>query len=586
VQHRSGTVIDRMRRLHLSQLQLIVLALLALALPFELKTPIVSLGPFAITNVEAILYTVIVLWIVSITQTRRMQWTLAHSAVVIWLIVQVIAAVLAPVEREAAIKFALRSAGGVLLFFIAAEWIRTHRRAAAIMSAIALGAVVSAFAGWLEVQSGTAQTALTIFKTQTTLVGGQVRASGTFQYANTAAMYWEAALPILIAVGVWWSIASARRRWISFTLAASVIVIEAIILSSSRAALISTALSLLILIGFDRASSIRSGIGRPAALALIVLVGLIGVQFIANPLLAARLRSENDDSWFQAAIQPQDTILSAPAGETITQTVIITNTSVRTWPTADARPVYLSYHWIQPATRRVLILDGARTRLPHDLPPGESTTVSARVEVPAMAGTLTLQWDLVQENVTWFGERGSAVIDVPVEVTAARVSTETTAVAMLAELGSTSSPPRSELWRAGVQMWQTYPLLGVGPDNFRHVYGTYLGQAEFDNRITANSWYVEVLATTGLIGVLAGMLLVVAAVLLLRRNWHRLTARSTRALALGLSVALLTFFVHGFVDYFLEFTPTYGLFWLMAGLLIGLLTGLMDDEVAGTTDRI
>jgi O-antigen ligase len=197
-----------------------------------------------------------------------------------------------------------------------------------------------------------------------------------------------------------------------------------------------------------------------------------------------------------------------------------------------------------------------------------------------------LQWDLVQENVTWFGERGSAVIDVPVEVTAARALTETTAVAMPAELGSTSSPTRSELWRAGVQMWLTYPLLGVGPDNFRHVYGTYLGQTEFDDRITANSWYVELLATTGLMGVMAGMLLVVAAALLLRRNWRRLTTHSTRALVLGLSVALLTFFVHGLVDYFMEFTPTYGLFWLIAGLLIGLLTGLTDDEVAGTTDRL
>ncbi len=101
-----------------------------LALPFELKTPIVSLGPIVITNVEVILYALIVLWIVRRAAPRRIHWTLAHSAVLAWLIVQFLAAIFAPIEREAAIKFALRSAGGALLFFIAADWTRSSRRVA------------------------------------------------------------------------------------------------------------------------------------------------------------------------------------------------------------------------------------------------------------------------------------------------------------------------------------------------------------------------------------------------------------------------------------------------------------------------
>ena len=84
-----------MRSLRLSQLQLIVLALLALLLPFELKTPIVSPGPIAITNVEVILYAVIVLWIGGVIQARRIHWTVAHSAVALWLIVQFAAALFA-----------------------------------------------------------------------------------------------------------------------------------------------------------------------------------------------------------------------------------------------------------------------------------------------------------------------------------------------------------------------------------------------------------------------------------------------------------------------------------------------------------
>jgi hypothetical protein len=123
------------------------LALFAALLPFELKTPIVSLGPIVITNVEVLLYALIGWWILGLLRTRRIHWTIAHTVVLAWLIIQFSAAILAPVEREAAIKFALRSTGGAAVFFIATEWVRAGRGTIWIMSAVAIGAVISAFAG-------------------------------------------------------------------------------------------------------------------------------------------------------------------------------------------------------------------------------------------------------------------------------------------------------------------------------------------------------------------------------------------------------------------------------------------------------
>ncbi len=153
------------------------------------------------------------------------------------------------------------------------------------------------------------------------------------------------------------------------------------------------------------------------------------------------------------------------------------------------------------------------------------------------------------------------------------------------QLSDTSSPPRAELWRAGVQMWLSHPLLGIGPDNFRHVYGQYLGQTTFDDRITANSWFVELLATTGLVGLIAWLLIPAALFVSARRQWRTL-AQTDRVLVIGLGAALLAFFLHGFVDYFMEFTPTYGLFWLIVGLLVGVLMGRHDVEVMGLFDRV
>lgn len=568
-----------------SRLHWLGLALFAAALPVELKTPIVSLGPIAITNVELLLYALIVWWIAGVLGARRLHWTLVHSAVLAWLIVQFSAAIVAPLERDAAIKFALRSAGGAAVFFIAAEWIRAGRGAAWVMSSLAVGAAIAAFVALLEVQSGAVQGALLAFKTQPTLVGGQARASGTFQYANTAAMYWEAALPIILAAGAWWSIERLRRREIALALAASVLVIDAIILSASRAAVVGAGIALGTLVIADRISSTRSGVGMSAGISLIALSVIAGVQVIVDPVFTARLRSESDDSWFRAAIQAARAELIASAGDVFTTTVTVTNTGVRAWPAGGIRPVNVSYHWIQPDSRRVLIVDGERTPLPRDLAPGESAAVSALVKVPPITGTLLLQWDLVQEDVTWFSERGSAVSGVTVQVMPAREYQSVAIAPLRSQLRDTSSPPRLELWRAGVQMWLSYPLLGIGPDNFRHEYGWYLGRAVFDDRITANSWYIELLATTGIAGLASWLFIPAAMILLARRRWRTLPPRE-RLLAGGLGVALLTFFLHGTVDYFMEFTPTYGLFWLIAGLLVGLLTGTRDVEFAGTTDRV
>ena len=134
-------------------------------------------------------------------------------------------------------------------------------------------------------------------------------------------------------------------------------------------------------------------------------------------------------------------------------------------------------------------------------------------------------------------------------------------------------------------MWLRYPLLGSGPDNFRHLYGQYLGQTAFDDRITANSWYVELLATTGIIGLIAWMLIPAALMVITWRQW-RFLPPGTRLLFIGLATALIAFFLHGAVDYFMEFTPIYGLFWLILGLMVGVLTGIQDVEVVGSSDRI
>jgi O-antigen ligase len=115
-------------------------------------------------------------------------------------------------------------------------------------------------------------------------------------------------------------------------------------------------------------------------------------------------------------------------------------------------------------------------------------------------------------------------------------------------------------------LWRERPLLGVGPDNFRRRYEDVIGLAPngrpySDTRIHANNLYLETLADLGLAGIAALAWLAMGLLRALRDS-----AAAGRLASLGSGVAAAAFFVHGGIDYFLEFTPLFGLFWLLLGL--------------------
>jgi O-antigen ligase len=120
------------------------------------------------------------------------------------------------------------------------------------------------------------------------------------------------------------------------------------------------------------------------------------------------------------------------------------------------------------------------------------------------------------------------------------------------------------LWRAAARLLATRPLLGIGLDNFRLLYGRYAGLPGADPRVHTNNMYFELLVGGGLVGALAfGWLLWRARAMFAAA----LRADAPRpAIAIGLVAAGVAILLHGLVDCFLSFTPTYVLFGLTAGL--------------------
>ena len=78
--------------------------------------------------------------------------------------------------------------------------------------------------------------------------------------------------------------------------------------------------------------------------------------------------------------------------------------------------VRLGYRWWWPRSPLPVAGSSARADLQRPLPPGESATLTLLVTAPAAAGSYTLQFDLVQEFVSWFEAKGAAQLVVPVRV--------------------------------------------------------------------------------------------------------------------------------------------------------------------------
>jgi hypothetical protein len=575
------------------------LALLALALPFELVKPVGRIGPLQLTSAEVFLYVALALSAAAIAvevlpDWKRLPWrriAAHHGGVALFAIVLLLSAARAPIGRPDAIKFALRNVGGVALYVAAANILRTPAGALTSALTMAIGAVVAASLMWAEFHLPGASAALVPFHAASFDVFGLPRASGPFQYPNIAAMYLEGVLAIVLVSG---AALDARRgqgakvgkAWSIVALALALVLVEALALTASRAGMLAAG-AVLVAVGLH--AVIRKTPARwqaPAALAVLGVVAVLSTT--AGSLAGLRLKFWNDDVWYRSVITPAGTIPDAIAPATDTTVDIdVRNTGVRLWPASGPKPVTLSYHWRDDATGRMAVFDGVRTHLPHDIAPGAAIRLPARIRAPAETGRYRLHLELVHEEITWFGQQGDPGYDAIVEVRGqAAPTTPRPAPAPLAIAEApTERVSRTMLWRAAVMTWREHPLLGIGPDNFRHTYNRFLGLSRPDERLHANNLYFETLASLGLAGVLALALVIAGFVGATRRALRQHGAASVAGLiAVAAAAGLGAYLVHGLFDYFLEFTPTYALFWLLAGMLAGLASDPRHPHRAGVLE--
>jgi hypothetical protein len=99
-----------------------------------------------------------------------------------------------------------------------------------------------------------------------------------------------------------------------------------------------------------------------------------------------------------------------PKGEQLQLSVLIRNAGDTLWPgcerSAGKFQINLGSHWLN-ANGQVASQEEGRSPIPADLAPGQEITLSFAVAAPAEPGLYVLEFDMVQEGVSWFGLKGS-----------------------------------------------------------------------------------------------------------------------------------------------------------------------------------
>ena len=572
------------------------LMLVAAVSPFERPLPGALFGVTFTTLELSVAAALAAAAIAALRDPSTFEWRTPITSPALALFACMVASSLAaPEYRANALRFSGRCAAAILLFTVVANAARSDRSARALV-AVLLGAasMVGAIAVLELAQVPAVLDGLTLFRPGFHVVGGQLRATSTFFYPTITSMYLE----VVFALGLMWigshptaqsprgggpashptaqsprggGPASSRLAFAALVLAGA-----GIIATFTRSGLITVAISVLTYGGVMYFKRRRWG-NEHTKLAVLATILIALVMVSRSPqMLVTRMSNELSQDWYGAAYDVPGTVTMRP-GSFNDVPVTLSNRGWLTWQSSqcgvsDARTLRvgvkspsfaLSYHWLSLDTEEVVIYDGLRTPFPHPVDPGNDIEMQARVRAPGYPGTYVLVWDVVQEHRTWLSLEG---------VLPGRTIAKVEGEAVTPPLPTrgrmpvgTLRMPRSVLWSTALDISRDHPVLGIGPDNYRLVYGPRLGLAAWDTRVHTNNTYLEILVGAGLAGFAALLWLLFAGA---RFTWALVASATSDSISpiAATAAACVAIAAHGMVDSFLTFTSTYVVFALAAGL--------------------
>ncbi len=140
-----------------------------------------------------------------------------------------------------------------------------------------------------------------------------------------------------------------------------------------------------------------------------------------------------------------------------------------------------------------------------------------------------------------------------------------------------SNLERLNRWAAAFRMFKEKPVFGFGPGTYMFKYAPFQNSSQrtvistnFGDLGNAHSEYIGPLAESGLLGSLSFILIGIIAIYRGYKIYNRIVEKHLKIVVLTSMMALITYFIHGFLNNFLDTDKASSLFWGFIAMIVSL----------------
>lgn len=138
-----------------------------------------------------------------------------------------------------------------------------------------------------------------------------------------------------------------------------------------------------------------------------------------------------------------------------------------------------------------------------------------------------------------------------------------------------SNLERINRWKSAIRMFEEKPFWGWGPGTYMFNYAPF--QISYEKTIistnagdmgNAHSEYIGPLSESGVLGTLSLLLIILMTIITAVRTYYRLRDKELKALLLSLFLGLVTYYLHGFLNNFLDTDKISAPFWGFMAIIV------------------
>jgi len=140
-----------------------------------------------------------------------------------------------------------------------------------------------------------------------------------------------------------------------------------------------------------------------------------------------------------------------------------------------------------------------------------------------------------------------------------------------------SNLERLNRWSCAWRMFKEKPVFGWGPGVYMFQYAPFQLEREKTeistnaaDRGNAHSEYIGPLVESGVLGSISFLAIVIYTIITGVRNWTRVQNRKVRILSLSLLLGLITYYLHGLLNNFLDTDKASALFWAFTAAIVAI----------------